>query len=290
MTLAQRYGLVKQPPKLLSGVQWRAVHAQSQAREDSTGECCICREHFGPGEQVLLSCSHSFHRDCLASFERWGLGTLACKLCAQLLTSCATAFGPADCIGTSGPHDEMAAFVPALCAPSDHGAMCTGPCLPVACPPALWLLSCAPDAVRRAERLPPCSQGLQCLTSYSIQTQLKAIAGTLGSAAAPCAGQRPTRSGGSLTGARCTAIAAQFAYRRCVRQPAWGPHQSAPWRCFHQPGWRGLAFPARRGVVALPEAAMLQYHLKIVSGDLRIDSTSLQAARHNAHPALIPEN
>lgn len=73
MTLAQRYGVVKQPPKLLTEMQWRAVHAKSQAREDSTGECCICREHFGPGEQVLLSCSHSFHRDCLASFERWGV-------------------------------------------------------------------------------------------------------------------------------------------------------------------------------------------------------------------------
>lgn len=84
MTLAQRYGLVKQPPKLLNEMQWRAVHAKSQAREDSTGECCICREHFGPGEQVLLSCSHSFHRDCLASFERWGVRDLACVLHAQL--------------------------------------------------------------------------------------------------------------------------------------------------------------------------------------------------------------
>ena len=84
MTLAQRYGLVKQPPKLLTEMQWEAVHAQSQAREDSTGECCICREHFGPGEQVLLSCSHSFHRDCLASFERWGERSLACMLHAQL--------------------------------------------------------------------------------------------------------------------------------------------------------------------------------------------------------------
>lgn len=36
----------------------------------SIGTCPICMEEFGLREQVLLSCSHLFHRSCIESFER----------------------------------------------------------------------------------------------------------------------------------------------------------------------------------------------------------------------------
>lgn len=71
LTLAQRHGLVKAPPKLLSEQQWLSTHAKSTARQDSQHECSICCEHFGLGEQVLLSCSHVFHKQCITSFERY---------------------------------------------------------------------------------------------------------------------------------------------------------------------------------------------------------------------------
>lgn len=71
LTLAQRHGLVRAPPKLLSEQQWLATQAKSTARQDSQHECSICCEHFGRGEQVLLSCSHVFHKQCITSFERY---------------------------------------------------------------------------------------------------------------------------------------------------------------------------------------------------------------------------
>ena len=70
-TLAQRHGLVKAPPAVLSEQEWLSMHARSQERQDSQHECCICREHFGLQEQVLLSCSHVFHKQCILSFERY---------------------------------------------------------------------------------------------------------------------------------------------------------------------------------------------------------------------------
>ncbi|KAL3130514.1 hypothetical protein ABBQ38_008329 [Trebouxia sp. C0009 RCD-2024] len=71
LTLAQRHGLVKAPPRLLSEQQWLSTHAKSTARQDSQHECSICCEHFGLEEQVLLSCSHVFHKQCITSFERY---------------------------------------------------------------------------------------------------------------------------------------------------------------------------------------------------------------------------
>ena len=47
------------------------MHAKSTARQDSHHECSICCEHFGMEEQVLLSCSHVFHKQCIISFERY---------------------------------------------------------------------------------------------------------------------------------------------------------------------------------------------------------------------------
>lgn len=65
-------GLVKKPPEALSASEWDEVIDKFRARvKNSTeaAECSICLEPLHKGEQVLLNCSHSFHRNCLASFE-----------------------------------------------------------------------------------------------------------------------------------------------------------------------------------------------------------------------------
>ncbi|PNW78548.1 hypothetical protein CHLRE_09g392650v5 [Chlamydomonas reinhardtii] len=80
MTLAQHLGLIPRPPPLLTDDQWTEVHLRSRLRQDSANECVICREEFQTGAQVLLSCSHTFHRHCLASFERYSRAK-TCPLC-----------------------------------------------------------------------------------------------------------------------------------------------------------------------------------------------------------------
>ncbi|PNH05629.1 RING finger protein 32 [Tetrabaena socialis] len=77
MTLAQHLGLIPRPPPLLTEDQWTEVHLRSRLRQDSAAECVICKEEFQAGAQVLLSCSHTFHRHCLAAFERYS----RCKSC-----------------------------------------------------------------------------------------------------------------------------------------------------------------------------------------------------------------
>ena len=47
------------------------VQEKSRAREDSCGECVICREDFKNEDQILLSCSHVFHKQCIDAFERF---------------------------------------------------------------------------------------------------------------------------------------------------------------------------------------------------------------------------
>ncbi|GFR45225.1 hypothetical protein Agub_g6622 [Astrephomene gubernaculifera] len=77
LTLAQHLGLIPRPPPLLTEEEWTEVHLKSRLRQDSAHECVICREEFQAGAQVLLSCSHTFHRHCLAAFERYS----RCKTC-----------------------------------------------------------------------------------------------------------------------------------------------------------------------------------------------------------------
>ncbi|GAQ90141.1 hypothetical protein KFL_006050035 [Klebsormidium nitens] len=80
LTLAQKYGLVAKPPPRLSVEEWEEAHKRSRARRDSRLPCPICRDEFRDGEQVLLSCSHVFHKTCLASFERYAQQK-CCPLC-----------------------------------------------------------------------------------------------------------------------------------------------------------------------------------------------------------------
>ena len=80
LTLAQRLNLVAAPPIALSEADWKTVRTQSQTRSDAKQPCPICREDFGLKEQVLLSCSHMFHRVCLSAFELY-VGRSSCPLC-----------------------------------------------------------------------------------------------------------------------------------------------------------------------------------------------------------------
>eukprot|EP00729_Bicosta_minor_P017275 gene17275-7377_t len=49
---------------------------------DSKRPCCICQERFGVHQQVLLSCTHVFHRACLRAFEQHS-GVRSCPLCRK---------------------------------------------------------------------------------------------------------------------------------------------------------------------------------------------------------------
>ncbi|GBG71418.1 hypothetical protein CBR_g8838 [Chara braunii] len=83
LTLAQRYGLVERPPPPLSAEEWKEMHQRSRDRHDSMAPCPICREVFKEEEQVLLSCSHVFHKACIQSFERFAQQK-CCPLCRAM--------------------------------------------------------------------------------------------------------------------------------------------------------------------------------------------------------------
>ncbi|CAK9023646.1 unnamed protein product [Durusdinium trenchii] len=80
LSLAQRMGLVAEPAQPLTSMQWEVVKHRSDTREDSEVPCSICLEDFRMRPQVILSCSHVFHGECLRSFERFA-GKRQCPLC-----------------------------------------------------------------------------------------------------------------------------------------------------------------------------------------------------------------
>lgn len=82
LTLAQKLGLVDAPPARLTDKEWRAVKSKSNDRKDSDQPCVICKEEFGTEDQVLLSCSHVFHKTCLQAFERFS-GGKTCPMCRK---------------------------------------------------------------------------------------------------------------------------------------------------------------------------------------------------------------
>ncbi|XP_071942226.1 RING finger protein 32-like [Antedon mediterranea] len=83
LTLAQRMGLVAAPEQPLTENEWKEAKEKSNCREDSTQPCVICKEDFGFQEQVLLSCTHVFHRTCLQAFERF-TGKKSCPMCRKV--------------------------------------------------------------------------------------------------------------------------------------------------------------------------------------------------------------
>ena len=64
ISLARHRGLVKKDdeskPEVLSQADWRALEEKLAHRDD--GYCPICMEGFNKGHEVLLSCSHMYHR------------------------------------------------------------------------------------------------------------------------------------------------------------------------------------------------------------------------------------
>lgn len=71
-TMAQKLGLVPNDRKALSQEEWKEVKAQAKLRGDfENSSCAICCQEFKDTPQLLLSCSHSFHRHCIEYFERY---------------------------------------------------------------------------------------------------------------------------------------------------------------------------------------------------------------------------
>ncbi|CAG04307.1 unnamed protein product, partial [Tetraodon nigroviridis] len=82
LTLAQKLGLVASPAPRLTEGEWTQVKARSVQEGESGQPCAICREEFLLQPQVLLSCSHVFHKRCLQSFERFS-GRKCCPMCRK---------------------------------------------------------------------------------------------------------------------------------------------------------------------------------------------------------------
>ncbi|KAI8998343.1 hypothetical protein BC832DRAFT_565523 [Gaertneriomyces semiglobifer] len=84
LTLAQKLKLVPCPKPNLSTCEWETVKQRYMDRctsEADVFECPICAEPLYQN-QVLLSCTHSFHRKCLHSYERH-VGKRLCPLCRE---------------------------------------------------------------------------------------------------------------------------------------------------------------------------------------------------------------
>jgi hypothetical protein len=71
LSLAQKRGLVDVPAELkpLTAEEWSEVEQTAASRNEC--HCPICMVGFNQGCEVLLSCSHMFHRSCIASFEKF---------------------------------------------------------------------------------------------------------------------------------------------------------------------------------------------------------------------------
>jgi len=82
-TLAEKIGIV---PSLkddkLDETEWSDIKQKYIDREDFKEPCVICKEPLGSSQQVLLSCSHSFHRKCLEAFEKFS-GRKTCPMCRK---------------------------------------------------------------------------------------------------------------------------------------------------------------------------------------------------------------
>lgn len=70
LSLAQKRGLVTKPILPLNSEQWESVVNVAKRRLENETVCPICLDKFKVETQVVLSCSHVFHKACLASFEK----------------------------------------------------------------------------------------------------------------------------------------------------------------------------------------------------------------------------
>ncbi|KAJ3196338.1 RING finger protein 32 [Irineochytrium annulatum] len=79
-TLAERMGIVPTTEKAVLGpTEWQGIIAAAQERDERM--CAICSESLVFGQQILLSCTHTFHHPCLRAFEQHS--KRMCPLCRQ---------------------------------------------------------------------------------------------------------------------------------------------------------------------------------------------------------------
>nr|XP_033787504.1 RING finger protein 32 [Geotrypetes seraphini] len=83
LSLAQKLGLVEAPSLPLTIAEWNKAKQRSIEQGDSSQPCVICREEFELYPQVLLSCSHVFHKACLQAFEKF-TGKKICPMCRKM--------------------------------------------------------------------------------------------------------------------------------------------------------------------------------------------------------------
>lgn len=81
--LAQKIGLLPLPPQPLSDNEWKDTKQKSIDRNDFENPCAICQDSFRMEDQVLLSCSHVFHKSCIQAFERF-TGKKSCPMCRKM--------------------------------------------------------------------------------------------------------------------------------------------------------------------------------------------------------------
>jgi hypothetical protein len=81
LSLAQRLGLVEMPDMPLTSDEWEAAAAASKQRDYAAEPCAICCAPFRDEKQVILSCSHVFHRYCLKSWEAFSKSQRGAKTC-----------------------------------------------------------------------------------------------------------------------------------------------------------------------------------------------------------------
>ena len=83
LTVAQSRGLVATPTPAVEALQafeWESIEKGVASRQDAY--CPICMEGFNRGYEVLLSCSHMYHRSCLQSFEKFmKTAERSCPIC-----------------------------------------------------------------------------------------------------------------------------------------------------------------------------------------------------------------
>ncbi|XP_020791294.2 RING finger protein 32 [Boleophthalmus pectinirostris] len=82
LTLAERMGLVAGPVERLTEEQWSLIKVRSVQQRESIYPCAICKEEFHLKPQVLLSCSHVFHRACVQAFEKFSRQK-SCPVCRR---------------------------------------------------------------------------------------------------------------------------------------------------------------------------------------------------------------
>ena len=81
--MAQSRGLVAAAAPAVEALQafeWASIERGAAGRLDAY--CPICMEGFNRGYEVLLSCSHMYHRSCLQSFEKFmKTAERSCPIC-----------------------------------------------------------------------------------------------------------------------------------------------------------------------------------------------------------------